>query len=60
MENGNLNGYPPVSQSTTSYPGSLQDAGFITQIPVCDYRPVDGRASKAAGKNCPDLTATAS
>ena len=59
-KNGNQNGYPPVSSSTTSYPQSLQDAGFITQIPVCDSRPIDGQASKAAGKNCPDLTAIAS
>ena len=58
--NGNANGYPPISPSTTSYPQSIQDAGFITQVPVCDYRPINGQASKAAGKNCPDLTATAS
>lgn len=58
--NGNTNGYPPVGPSTTSYPQSLQDAGFITQIPVCDYRPINGQASEAAGKNCPDLRATAS
>lgn len=58
--NANTNGYPPISASTTSYPQSIQDAGFITQIPVCDYIPVNGQANKAAGKNCPDLTATAS
>ena len=54
---GDANGYPPVSPSTTK---SIQDAGSITQIPAFDYRPVNGQASKAAGKNCPDLTALAS
>ena len=57
---GSTNGYPPLSSMSTTYPKSIQDAGFITQIPVCNYIPVNGQANKNAGKGCPDLTATAS
>lgn len=58
--NGNTIGYPPLSPSTTSYSQSIQDAGCVTQIPVCDYRPINGQASKAAGNISLSLTATAS
>ncbi|MCJ1399348.1 hypothetical protein MMC11_002550 [Xylographa trunciseda] len=47
--NGKKNGYKGVTMDPLSFPKTVQDTGFVSTIPVCDFTAAD------PGINCPDV-----
>ena len=47
--NNKQNGHPGVTMDPTTFPQTVQDTGFVTTIPVCDFTATN------PGINCPDI-----